>query len=60
MRVLFACKLKSKDWEEELITGKEHLIERAKIWAQNNGFDRLRVVEITNEFPDFSKTVNKL
>lgn len=53
--VLWATKIGEPDWCENLITStadKSHL-ERAADWAQNNGFDRLRVSEFNGEKPDF-------
>lgn len=42
---------------EQLITDKPEYIEKAKIWAQNNGFDRLRVAIIDDKKPNFIKTI---
>lgn len=58
MKILFAVKLDDEDWQEQLITEIEADIELASKWAINNGFNRLRIAEISNEFPNFSKTVN--
>ncbi len=60
MKILFAVKIGNEDWQEQLITEQEHLIEGASKWAIANGFDRLRVAEINlYEKPDFTKTINK-
>lgn len=58
MKILFAVKLDHEDWQEQLITEIEADIELASKWAIKNGFNRLRIAEISNEFPNFSKTVN--
>ena len=59
MKVLFAVKIGDEDWQEQLITEDETRIDAAKNWAVSNGFDRLRVAEIGNEFPDFTKLVSR-
>jgi len=57
---LWATIIGAPDWQEELITSTtdpEHL-RKAKQWALDNGFDRLREKEFTGEMPDFTKTLN--
>lgn len=58
--VLWGVKKGDPDWEEVIITNKSENIEKAKKWAEENGFDRLRVSNIDmNEAPDFTKTFAK-
>lgn len=59
--VLFAVKIGSEDWEEEVITSttdKAKLL-KASQWAKENGFDRLRVfgLDLSKE-PDFKNVLN--
>jgi len=59
VKILWATKIGNPDWQEELITEFEVKIPFAKIWAKNNGYDRLRVSEIDlRDKPDFGKTIN--
>jgi hypothetical protein len=58
IKVLFAVKIEDEDWQEQLITEHEDRIPDAEEWAKQNGFDRLRIAEIQDGIPDFSKTVN--
>jgi hypothetical protein len=58
MKVLFAVKVGDEDWQEELITECEEKISAASEWAKKNGFDRLRIADIPDGPPDFSKVVN--
>lgn len=60
MKILFAVRKGNEDWQEELITEVEERIPAAKLWAEQNGFDRLRVATITDADLDFGKTVRKL
>jgi hypothetical protein len=55
MKILFAVRMGNADWQEELITESEDLIEPASEWARKNGFDRLRVATISDEKPEFGK-----
>lgn len=60
VKALFAVKVGNEDWQEELITEQPHLMEKARAWATENGFDRFRVVEFNqNELPDFAGTVGE-
>lgn len=60
MKILYAVKIGSPDYMEELITDREERIEKAKVWAKENGFDRLRVTEINlGDKPDFINTIKK-
>jgi hypothetical protein len=57
-RVLFAVRKGEPDWAEVLVTEVAERIPAARAWAEANGFDRLREVEIDdNTPPDFTKTV---
>lgn len=59
VKTLWATRIGAPDWQEELITDNESLIEDATKWAKANGFDRIRVAEIDlSKKPDWSKTVN--
>ena len=59
MRALFAVKIGDEDWREVLITEDPAKIPAARIWAEANGFDRLREVEVDDTVPpDFGATVN--
>lgn len=55
--VLWGTRKGNEDWQEELITtaaptseGKAKL-EKAKVWAKQNGFDRLRVSRNDSNVP---------
>jgi len=64
--VLWGTKKGDEDWEEQLIAtadttpeGKAKL-EKAKAWAKQQGFDRLRVSQNdANIAPDFTKVFKK-
>ena len=59
-KILFATKIGSPDYMEQLITENSDLIEDAKKWCVKNGFDRIRVATIDlTEKPDFAKTIKK-
>jgi hypothetical protein len=45
-KVLFAVKIGKPDWAEEVITENESQFDKAKRWAEANGFDRFRIAEI--------------
>ncbi len=51
MKVLFATHINDPDWKEQLITEVESSIPAAKKWAEDNGFNRLRVAEIDLDNP---------
>lgn len=58
--VLYGCKIGQPDYMEEVITEHEDRIEAARKWAENNGYDRLRVATIDlGTPPDFKKTINR-
>jgi hypothetical protein len=56
--VLWGVLIDQPDHMEQLITDKAEHIEKAKNWAQNNGFNRLRIAIIDDKKPDFIKTIN--
>lgn len=56
-KVLWAVKKGEPDWKEEIITNKEENIEAAKNWAKSNGFDRFRESIVTDEAPEFNKSL---
>ena len=58
VKILYAVRIGDEDWQEEIITVKEERIPAASEWALANGYDRLRVAEIGNERPDFTKVLN--
>ena len=53
--VLWAVKVGDPNWAEVVIieTERQATMEAAKAWAQANGFDRLRVLELDGSKPDF-------
>jgi len=59
MKILFATKKGEPDYAEQLVTEVESRIPAASEWAKANGFDRLRVAEITDGAPDFTKVFQK-
>lgn len=58
MKILFATKIGNEDWQEEIITEAEEQIPAASKWATENGFDRLRIADIDDGPPDFTKVLN--
>jgi hypothetical protein len=59
--ILWAVKIGQAQYMEEMITSNTDLavIEKARTWAEQNGFDRLRVSGFNWEMPDFTATINK-
>ena len=57
VKVLFAVRCGAEDWQEELITEVEERIPAATLWAEANGFNRLRVATLEDGPPDFAATV---
>jgi hypothetical protein len=59
MKILYAVKKNDPDYMEEIITTNEEVIDKARTWAIENGFDRFRVATFTDgERPDFISTIN--
>lgn len=60
MKVLYATKIGEPEYMEQLITEVEDRIPAASAWAQQNGFDRLRIATYSDEpeRPDFTKVLN--
>lgn len=59
-KILWGVKIGDPDWKEQIITENPYLIEKAKAWAEKNGFDRFRIAIINlSEKPDFVKTIRK-
>jgi len=58
---LWAHKIGSEDWKEDVITSTTDLthLEKAKTWATENGFDRLRVIKFDFEKPSFVGTITR-
>lgn len=61
--VLYAVKEGEPDYKEEYITETEsqNILSMAKVWALQNGYAKVRVVEYKDiiEPPDFVSTINK-
>lgn len=58
-KILYGTKKGEPNWKEQIITEDETQIEKAKTWAEANGFDRIRVATIDlSKAPDFAGTVN--
>jgi hypothetical protein len=57
-KILFAVRVGEPDYAEHLITEVAARIPAASKWALANGFDRLRVAEIDDGPPDFTKVLN--
>jgi hypothetical protein len=64
--VLWGVKKGSNDYMEEVLyqckgyTNEEKLMQKGSLWAQENGYDRLRISKIDMAIkPDFTKTLNK-
>jgi len=60
---LWAVKIGDEDWQEQVITSTKNEIhfEKAKAWAIDNGFDRLRISVLDlNEKPDFVKGIKSV
>lgn len=57
-KMLWAVKVGDEDWQEQIITTNESAIEKARKWAEQNGFDRFRVSTMPDGPPDFTKTLN--
>ena len=60
--VLWGTKIKDADWMEQTITdtSDKQNVEKAKEWAKDNGFDRLRVMTYNNnhlEKPNFQQSI---
>tara|TARA_R110000772_G_scaffold46279_5_gene105698 strand:+ start:1484 stop:1666 length:183 start_codon:yes stop_codon:yes gene_type:complete len=60
MNILWAVKIGNPDWQEEIITEQQDRIEKAKIWAKENGYHKFRTsgIDLT-EKPDFTKTISQ-
>lgn len=59
--ILWAVKIGEPKHMEEVITSTTDLaiIEKARTWAEQNGFDRLRVSGFNWEMPDFIAPIRK-
>lgn len=57
--VLYGTKISEPDYMEDVITVQHdmQIIEKAKAWATENGYNRLRVHTFNWEKPDFTKTL---
>lgn len=64
--LLYGCKIGQPDHMEEILyeqdgyVNKDELLTKGKIWAEKNGYDRLRihVVDLSTS-PDFRNVFNK-
>jgi hypothetical protein len=58
--ILWGTPKDAQSWEEQVLTetkDKNHL-QKAKAWAESNGFKNLRVLEtFAGDKPDFIKTI---
>jgi len=45
-------------WKEQIITNQEQHFNEARVWAERNGFNRLRIAEIDLSMPpDFTTCI---
>ncbi len=63
--LLYGCKIGEPNYMEEILyqckgyTNKDELMNKGKQWAENNGYDRLRISVINLSIPpNFTRTVN--
>ena len=63
--VLYGCKIEQPDYMEEILyqckgyTNKEELLNKGKQWADQNGYNRLRIREINlSQKPNFIEAIN--
>ena len=63
--LLYGCKKEDPDHMEEILyqckgyINKEELMQKGKQWADQNGYNRLRLREINlNQKPDFREAIN--
>ena len=59
MKALFGTRKENEDWQEELITENEDKFTEAMAWAEENGFDRFRIVTVDGSVPDFAGCVRR-
>jgi len=56
--VLYGTRKGAEEWQEEIISTNPAAFDKAKAWAIEQGFDRLRIGAIDlSTPPDFAKTV---
>jgi len=57
---LWATKIGEPSWKEDLITSTTDpaKLAAARMWAERNGFDRIRTSNFDGSLPDFAQTVN--
>jgi hypothetical protein len=63
--LLYGCKIDQPDYMEEILyqckgyTNKEELLNKGKQWADQNGYNRLRIKEINlSQKPNFIEAIN--
>jgi hypothetical protein len=56
-KILWGTKKGAPDYMEQIISTNDKVFDTARKWALENGFDRLRIAEIDNNPPDFTKTM---
>ena len=58
-RTLWAVRKGDEDWQEEVITSTTDAVHflKARKWAMDNGFDRLRESAFDGSKPDFIKAI---
>jgi hypothetical protein len=63
--LLYGCKIDQPDYMEEILyqckgyVNKDEIMNKGKIWADKNGYNRLRISVINLSIPpNFTKTIN--
>lgn len=64
--LLYGCRISDPDYMEEILyqckgwVNKHELMERGKQWANENGYNRLRIVEVDlSTPPNFTKSIRQ-
>lgn len=58
--ILYAVKIGNADWQEEIITtngAEPGVLEKARAWAESQGYDRFRVWTFNGDAPEFGANV---
>jgi len=58
-KVLFCTKIGEPEWTEQLLTNNPENFEKAKKWAEENGYIVREAIINLSTPPDFTKTINK-
>lgn len=63
--LLYGCKIGEPNYMEEILyqckgwVNKDEVMAKGKIWAEKNGYDRLRISIVDLSIPpNFAKTIN--